>query len=134
MDGKSVKRRTAKYTIEEIQNLANKRGGWCLSKQYKNIHAKLEWECEKGHIWESTLTSVRNSKSWCPHCAKGVKLTIDEAYRLAKSKSGQCLSIAYENHDQKLTWKCQKEHVWDALLTSVKHHGTWCPYCARRKK
>jgi len=123
-----------KLTIEDAIKLAKHKNGQCLSSEYTNNSQKLTWKCQKGHIWESTLTSVRNSKSWCPHCAKGVKLTIDEAYRLAKSKSGQCLSIAYENHDQKLTWKCQKEHVWDALLTSVKHHGTWCPYCARRKK
>ena len=40
-------------TISDMQNLAKKRGGKCLSSKYYNNRTKLEWECKKGHIWES---------------------------------------------------------------------------------
>ena len=38
-----------KISIEEMQEIARKRGGKCLSKKYINAHTKLEWQCANGH-------------------------------------------------------------------------------------
>jgi len=58
-----------KLNIEEMQKLAKERGGKCLSKKYINNRTKLEWECEKGHIWKATLGTIKRG-SWCPICSK----------------------------------------------------------------
>jgi len=31
---------------------------------------KTEWQCKIGHIWSTTPTSILNSQTGCPHCAK----------------------------------------------------------------
>lgn len=57
-----------KYTIEDMQEIAKKRGGKCLSNEYINCKAHLEWQCENEHIWEAIPDSIINNKTWCPHC------------------------------------------------------------------
>lgn len=57
-----------KLTIVDAYLEAKKNNGTCKSEVYKNARSKLQWECEFGHIWRATLSSVKNTKSWCPLC------------------------------------------------------------------
>jgi hypothetical protein len=123
-------------TIEEIQEIALSRGGWCLSKRYINKNTKLKWKCKEGHIWKATPDSVKNQSSWCPYCAKNAKLTIEEMQELAKSRGGKCLSKVYLGFHTKLKWECSESHRWFAVPSSVKS-GSWCLKCynlSRTKK
>ena len=47
-------REKSKKTIEDMQLLANKRGGKCLSKVYIDGQTKLEWQCADEHTWRTT--------------------------------------------------------------------------------
>ena len=58
-----------KLTIEDCQEWASTYDGKCVSTEYKNIHHKLEWECDKRHRWFATFGSLRSMKSWCPTCS-----------------------------------------------------------------
>ena len=60
---------TNKLTIEEMRELAEMRGGYCLSTTYKNTYSKLRWQCESGHIWEAAPKNVKRG-TWCPFCAQ----------------------------------------------------------------
>ncbi|OFX32547.1 MAG: hypothetical protein A2X08_03720 [Bacteroidetes bacterium GWA2_32_17] len=122
--------KTIKRTIEEMQQIAEARGGKCLSEKYTNNKTKLKWQCAKGHIWESV--TVMKGGTWCPYCYGNIKLSIDEMKSIAKSKGGKCLSKEYVNVNTKLRWKCKKGHIWSAIPKSVKK-GTWCPVCALKK-
>ncbi len=53
--------------IKTCRSLAKKRGGKCLSLEFKNAKTKLKWECHFGHRWEALASSIKNG-SWCPHC------------------------------------------------------------------
>ena len=126
-----------KLTIEEMQSLAKKRGGKCLSKRYVNKEAKLKWECEKGHRWEASAGTIKHQGSWCQICgyrsaANKTRLGIQEMQSLAKKRGGKCLSKRYVNNKAKLKWECEKGHRWEARVGDVKHHGSWCPECGRR--
>ncbi len=55
-------------TIEEMQTIAEKRGGKCLSETYINLSVKLKWQCVVGHEWKATPHNVKNRNSWCPYC------------------------------------------------------------------
>ena len=59
-----------RLTIEEMQALAAKKGGKCLSTQYINSKIKLKWQCAEGHIWEATPSSIKNGGTWCTECNK----------------------------------------------------------------
>ena len=115
-----------KVTIEEIKKIALQRNGKCLSSRYITAKTKLQWQCEKGHQWESTPDSVKHG-TWCPHCGGSLKLTIEEARNLATLRHGQCISDKYTNARTKLKWKCSDGHQWEATVDNIKH-GSWCPY------
>lgn len=57
--------------FDVIKDVAEKRGGRCLSIDYKNNSTKMLWECgnEAKHQWWAVSASVKNG-SWCPHCAR----------------------------------------------------------------
>ena len=116
--------KNTKHTIEEMQQIAEARGGKCLSEKYTNSFAKLKWQCAKGHIWESA-TVMRGT--WCPYCAKNIKRTIEEMQQIAEARRGKCLSEKYINSQAKLKWQCAKGHIWESV--TVMKGGTWCPYC-----
>jgi hypothetical protein len=60
----------ARLTIEDMKDVAGKRGGRCISVVYRNNHTKLLWECAAGHRWEAIPMNIR-AGSWCPVCARG---------------------------------------------------------------
>src|SRR3989339_40728 len=59
-----------KHSIEEIQAIAKKRGGKCLSNIYTNCRCKIKLRCKEGHIWETRGDSILYTNKWCPVCAK----------------------------------------------------------------
>src|SRR5581483_10394953 len=58
----------ARLTIEDAKEIAEKRGGECLSNDCDNSHDILTWKCMNSHEWQSSLTSVKHNKTWCPMC------------------------------------------------------------------
>lgn len=120
--------------INDMHDVANSRGGKCLSLEYVNSRTKLLWECDKGHQWKATPHSVRrkigNRKgTWCPACDK---LSLEDMRSIAVTMGGECLSKHYTNNSTKLQWKCKNAHIWFAVPASVLN-GSWCPECSRGK-
>lgn len=56
-----------KLTIEHFHEMAKEKGGKCLSSKFINVRSKLKFQCNKGHIWE-TLGSLIRQGYWCPKC------------------------------------------------------------------
>ena len=52
-----------------MQDIAQERGGVCLSKRYVNAHTKLRWKCREGHEWKSRPNGIKNG-NWCPECRR----------------------------------------------------------------
>jgi hypothetical protein len=117
-------------TIEDMQALAVKRGGKCLSKTFLCMNEKLRWACDKGHKWEAIPQSVMRG-SWCPVCAGTQRLTIEDIRKTARERGGKCLSNKYVNGVTKLRWRCSKGHEWEAVPDSIRQ-GTWCPRCGAK--
>src|SRR2546430_139635 len=61
-----------------------------------------------------------------------LKLFLNVACTIAKERGGFCLSDNYINNITPLKWRCSKGHEWNACLSSVKNHNTWCSYCVGR--
>jgi queuine/archaeosine tRNA-ribosyltransferase len=117
-----------KHTIEEMQRLAEARGGKCLSEAYINNLTKLTWQCREGHQWEALPNNVKRG-SWCPVCVTMRNGTIDEMKRIAEARGGECLSQEYINNKTKLIWQCKEGHQWQTTPSLVRR-GQWCPACA----
>ena len=58
----------AKLDISVAQNIAKKRNGYCLSKEYVGNGSKLLWQCYLGHKWYASLNKIKNCNTWCPKC------------------------------------------------------------------
>jgi len=56
-----------KLSIEEMNLIAAKRDGLCLSKEYINAKTKLLWQCKKEHTWSAVPDAVKRG-GWCPIC------------------------------------------------------------------
>ncbi len=57
----------ARHNINMCKEFAIIKNGKCLSNTYINSDSKLEWQCDKGHIWETTWSTIK-SDHWCPQC------------------------------------------------------------------
>lgn len=117
-----------KQKHKEINIIAKKRLGKCLSDTYINMRTKLEFECMHGHRWKTTPRIIMIDQSWCPDCYGIKKRTIDEMHKLAANKKGKCLSKKYINIMTPLKWQCEKGHVWATPPNNI-ISGTWCPKC-----
>ncbi len=54
------------HSLEEMKAIAEKHGGYCLSKEYVPV-IMLEWKCRNNHVFKMTSTSVLKG-SWCRQC------------------------------------------------------------------
>jgi hypothetical protein len=111
--------------------MAKARGGHCIAKAYDRSNVKMPWRCAENHQWEATASSVQQG-SWCPVCAGTVLLGMPAMRAMAAGRGGECVSARYVNIWTPLLWRCAEGHEWKAVPEKVRHHGTWCPFCARR--
>ena len=119
--------------IKDLQEIAARRGGCCLSPDYLGSHSRHLWRCDKGHEWQATAASVI-SGTWCRTCGSrdaGLKRRsrLAEYQELARERGGECLSTDYVNSHTKLKWRCSCGHVWEAKPNNIKN-GQWCRKCS----
>lgn len=67
--GRSMKE-GRKQEVDELHSLAKSRGGKLISTVYLDQKTLMDWECEKGHRFCMSLSSVKYSGSWCSVCAE----------------------------------------------------------------
>lgn len=71
----------AKYTIEEIRSIVEEKGGKFLDGHYHKLSDHHNFECEKGHVWNTQLSNIM-SGCWCPVCKKSKgEAKIEEALK-----------------------------------------------------
>lgn len=115
------------HTIKEMQDLAIKKNGLCLSDVYINNATNLSWHCKNcGNDWDATPQHILDG-SWCRTCFfNSRKYTIENMQDLAKKNNGTCLSDTYIRVGEKLLWECYGCHKkWEALASSI-INGHWC--------
>jgi hypothetical protein len=121
-----------RLTLEQMQQMAESRGGRCLSSSYQNNATKLRWRCSAGHAWNATPLQIKKGH-WCPFCARIARLTLHELQQMAVRRGGECLSLKYLGSSKPLKWKCAGGHQWLARSSSVRT-GSWCPACAHNQR
>lgn len=124
--------RVARLTLHEMQGIAARKGGQCLSIEYLSSSKPLRWKCALGHEWLARPSSIK-AGSWCPVCAHNQRLKLDEMKEIARERGGRCLSSRYDSGRIPLLWVCNQGHYWKASPANVKsgtrRKGTWCREC-----
>ncbi|MBS3087364.1 hypothetical protein J4226_02105 [Candidatus Pacearchaeota archaeon] len=127
-----IKKCLRKYNIDDMNEFARGKEGYCLSDKFISSSCSLKWKCKEGHVWEQKWSHIKKDV-WCPECSGKKKLTLEHAHKLAKKNEGKCISSSYKDHKSPLKWECSKGHIWETSYDCVRQ-GHWCPVCSRNKK
>ena len=124
-----------KKSIQDCFEVAKCNNGICLSKEYINANTKMEWQCEKGHIWKATYNGIKRG-TWCNICssertAEKLRLSIEDCNNSASQKGGVCLSKTYKNTQTNMLWECNSGHQWQANYGRIRQ-GSWCKICSQQ--
>lgn len=116
--------------LARLQALALAKGGACLSTAYQGNAHPYRFRCGCGNEWEAIAESVCQG-TWCPACANAKKAPEHRGRVRGRTRSWrtQCLSSAYINNATKMSWLCDRGHVWQTTLAVIRT-GKWCPTCA----
>lgn len=118
--------------LQELQAIAESKGGKLLSTEYINSHAKYKFLDELGNEFEAKGYSIKNGR-WSPHTAQKrkaeslTKYTIDDLKTFAESKGGKCLSDEYVHDKTKYSWSDSKDRHFVMEWSRVKN-GQWSPF------
>lgn len=121
-------------SFEKVKALAEKKGGKCLSLDYKGKLSRLKWQCSKGHTWLMVASNI-SAGLWCKYCnkEKRAKKELRSIQLMAEKKGGKCLSPQYSGKGKSHTWQCAEGHVWSTAPIHIqKTNGSWCPICTRK--
>lgn len=102
--------------LGRMQQIARRRGGRCLSVEYRRSTDHLLWSCRKGHEWHAKPSDIVSGR-WCPECSvhsPGPMLSLEEMQRMAELRGCASLSTTYHNSQTPMHWRCARGHEWDA--------------------
>jgi len=113
--------------------LAAQADGWDPTTVVAQSHRKMNWACSLGHNWRATIKN-RSRSGGCPICSNkkllpGFNDLATTNPELAAQADGWDPTTVFANADQKLRWKCQSGHTWDASANN-RSQGKGCPSCA----
>jgi hypothetical protein len=120
--------------LEPLKEIAENKGGKCLSEIYQNTYSKLKWRCAEGHTFLMTPTIVKGG-AWCQECRRIAEReqSLNRLRKLAQKNGGVCLSTKYVNDQSKVTFQCAQGHKWTVLAATFYKEQTWCERCTWNK-
>ncbi|PCJ29218.1 MAG: hypothetical protein COA94_02045 [Rickettsiales bacterium] len=112
---------------EKLKAVILERGGILLSN-YVSIHKKLTIQCENGHKFVMTPSTVE-SGCWCYGCLGDSRTQNEEKLEaVILERGGTLLSDYFRIHDM-VTIQCKNGHKFKMTPHRVKC-GYWCPKCS----
>ena len=117
--------------LEDMQRLAGKRGGRCLSRRNLPNPQKMEWRCGRGHRFWCSAGNMKSGYG-CPFCSGFAGKDLAWLRAVARKRGGRCLATAYSGGKTKVRWECARKHTWEAMPAQIANRATWCPRCSGR--
>ncbi len=107
--------------LTTLQQIANDKGGECLSSEYLGHQVKHLFRCSAGHEWEATSNSIKLG-TWCQVCCGKRKDDITSARAFCQENGWVFASPTYTSSKDRHTYKCAKcgftrEMIWAAFKT-----------------
>lgn len=131
---KNKSKNLRKYTIDDLKEFAEKKGGKCLSEKYINDKFKYIWEDKDGVVFKKSWWDVRAMGYWSPK-QKSEKLrklktkyTIDYLKEFAKDLGGKCISDTYIGVNSSYIWEDSEGNQFTRTWTKVKKCDTLVHY------
>lgn len=96
------------YGIDHFQTYAKEHNGKCLTIEYNGRKSRLKFQCQCGYVWETTPTSILNSKTWCPKCAN--------ILRKVRKNCKNCGKECHNPNDQYCSSKCKLDYQYTQYI------------------
>ena len=116
--------------------IAKKAFGWDPAKFTFGSGKLVEWQCNKGHIWKATISSLSKG-SGCPVCSNhkiisGINDIATTHSEFLKEVHGWDPRQVGAGSDKKVLWKCNRGHIWKVSPESrfSKRKVSGCPVCS----
>lgn len=124
------------YTINDLKQYAQSKGGDCLSKVYTNIDKRYKWTCANGHTWFASFHSVYHHNTWCPECAHRGGGSKGGIYRaklktILKKLKWEMVSEYGCDHSRTM-FRCQYGHKFKAKPSEISYDSK-CPVCNKKQ-
>jgi hypothetical protein len=134
-------------TIEEMRDLASKKGGECLSSTYINNQTYLLWQCKEKHPpWKAKARDIQRGR-WCPYCSNTKLLSKNSlaaqypnlALQWHPTKNGDLTPNEVAIRSNKTVhWICEKGHEWQAIIANRtigynRMRGNGCKKCNNKR-
>jgi hypothetical protein len=119
-------------------DLAKEASGWDPSTVNPGSHKKMNWKCEKGHIWNMPIVARTGQNQGCAVCANrkivsGVNDLGSMFPEIAKQADGWDPSKIGSGSHKIVKWKCKKGHTWKAQVGDMTTRNHLCPFCSNHK-
>ena len=104
--------------------------------------SKVWWKCTDGHEWQTAIAMRTLQNTGCPYCSGKKVLAgyndlstthpelIKEWHPTKNTISPQSIS---RGTNQKVWWKCEKGHEWEASISNRACQNQGCPICSNKK-
>jgi hypothetical protein len=117
--------------------IAKEAFGWDPSTVALHSNQKVKWKCQKGHIWESTVTNRSRRNDGCAVCSShktlaGFNDLLTTEPDIASEAFGWDPTQFSRSSNKKKSWKCEEGHIYDAVI-HARTAGSGCPVCAGKK-
>lgn len=113
---------------DRLRAYTESRGGRVLTERVDRTKDRAEFECAEGHRWLATVEAILSQRSWCPHCSKNAKRSLDDLLAIVSARHGKLLSTEYAGVDAKYEYECVLGHRFSNSFKKVES-GQWCPTC-----
>jgi hypothetical protein len=117
-------------------DIAKESYGWEPVKYGRGSNLKMEWKCQKGHIYKTQIIKRTQRLNGCPYCSshqvrKGFNDLVTTNPSVAKSAYGWDPSTVSQGSGKKQDWICSKGHITKSVVSQKKENQ--CPVCSHQK-
>ncbi len=129
--GKRNKKKSIKYTIDDVRKLFADVGYTLLTDEYKNMGQKLEYKCDNGHTGSITLRKFLYMERRCKQCNGRTYATIDSIKKEFDDADCELISTQYIS-SEKLQYNCPVQHLCSAYLNTWRALAHKCDICGSK--
>jgi hypothetical protein len=97
---------------------------------------KVQWKCEKNHLYSASISDRALNMSGCPYCS-GNEVLVGFNDLASTHPNVSVQADGWDPHEvtagsgKKLLWKCEFGHNWITSPQSRALKGTGCPTCSK---
>jgi len=121
-----------KHSYEFVKEQIEKNGYKLISTEYINAHSKLDIQCDKGHMHETTWNKFQSGSRCfkCSYIERGIKsaLVYDFVKEQIEKEGYKLISTEYSNAKEYLLIQCDKGHEYEVWYGNFQQ-GKRCPKC-----